>query len=66
MQRRRAAGVVVVPGAYAHCSGDRTRPCACFRLSFAGASDESLEEGIRRLGQALRETREEMMTMMTK
>lgn len=62
LARARAAGVVVVPGAYAHCSGDRARPCACFRLSFAGASDEALEEGVRRLGQALRETREEMMS----
>ena len=61
LARARSAGVVVVPGAYAHCSGDRARPCACFRLSFAGASDEALEEGIRRLGQALRETREELL-----
>ena len=45
LARARSAGVVVVPGAYAHCSGDRERPCACFRLSFAGASDEALEEG---------------------
>ena len=60
LARARAAGVVVVPGAYAHCSGDRARPCASFRLSFAGASDEALEEGVRRLGVALRETREEM------
>ena len=60
LARARAAGVVVVPGAYAHCSGDRSRPCACFRLSFAGASDEALEEGIRRLGEALRSTRDEL------
>ena len=64
--RARAAGVVVVPGAYAHCSGDRARPCACFRLSFAGASDEALEEGVKRLGQALQETREEMTRTMVK
>lgn len=62
LARARSAGVVVVPGAYAHCSGDRERPCACFRLSFAGASDEALEEGIRRLGAALRATRGEMAT----
>ena len=66
LARARAAGVVVVPGAYAHCSGDRARPCACFRLSFAGASDEALEEGVKRLGQALQETREEMTRTMVK
>ena len=49
-----AARVCVVPGAYAHCSGDRDRPCPCVRLSFAGAADGELVEGAVRLGAALR------------
>ena len=35
-------------------------------MSFAGASDEALEEGVKRLGQALQETREEMTRTMVK
>ena len=49
-----AARVCVVPGAYAHCSGDRSRSCPHLRLSFAGASDGEMEEGAARLGEALR------------
>ena len=51
--RLRAARVVVVPGAYSHCSGSRARPCPCVRVSFAGASDAELEAGMERLGAAL-------------
>jgi len=47
------AAVVLVPGAYAHCSGDRTRPCPFVRASFAGASDADMEAGMARLAAVL-------------
>ena len=45
--------VVLVPGAYAHCSGSRSRPCPYVRASFAGASDADMEAGMQRLARVL-------------
>ena len=53
------AGVVVVPGAYAHASGCRARPCPHVRLSFAGASDADMEAGMERLARVLEDVHRE-------
>jgi kynurenine/2-aminoadipate aminotransferase len=57
MGRLADEAVVVVPGAYAHCSGVRARPCPHVRVSFAGASDADMEAGMARLAAVLEEVR---------